>query len=466
LFSKFPYTAVVECAEQKDSLYIALPDGKNYIKPENIKRILEALQNLINEPDNLSFQVTLFQEIYISNNKRLLGIVDSEIDFIKGKIKKIRDNIKETEQYLRKRKEVTYNEARVKELKERLNLNQKVLTYFYDLNRGSSTDLLKQSFFEDFTRLNFSKFLSLEELNNIREELNINSLLKEGKIKVVHEKYGKGIHVELQGLMYARQQNPKESKFNIGLANAAPKKPFCCAGCTAEREGLKKYDIIMEVSAISHNNFPPRAYQPSPNVTEDPKKFIEYLKELLSYAQEKSTDQRRASTRESNEAIRDIERAIREMEKIISKLEESKRNLEVKKRLKPTKAETEAETKETKKRHRETVRTEDEKKQETKVSKRQRREGEEEQKTEHRERSTDGNEQSHEARARRPSSSFERRLQRERINDRDSGQSQREQEREENREHSRSRNHREREQRRREERKDRDKSHGRKDGRE
>ncbi|RZI46705.1 hypothetical protein EDM53_03775, partial [Rickettsiales endosymbiont of Peranema trichophorum] len=274
LFSRTPYTATIECATTSNnplSLYISCPDDFGAHHPplldkERVRNITMSLRAVIDDIYNVEKQAELLCHMYCTYNSKF-------DEFLKNYEREITDEIT-------KKKAENNNIIEIKELTSK---RDKIKTLQSNKRNRQDSNALVEDFQQLFSGEKFFEFFKREELECVKEH-GQSSLQKlcDRNVEIVHEPYGKrGIHVELQGLAYARSQHPLETEFNLGIASSISDISSCCGCCTIELNVLQELrGIIIHTGRLSHDNFPPGLYCPSPNVTEDPIIFSRFLKAL------------------------------------------------------------------------------------------------------------------------------------------------------------------------------------------
>ncbi len=217
-----------------------------------VNELLEVLRNVISNP-TIEMKTQLFQEMYNKGNDLLIQQLINKQEEEKHKLKARQPND--------------------------FKLLQKMLQR--DILPQTLEEILSNGKAQEIASSLIDKILS-----NVQELAITLGQLGEQQIIVVPYAYDQthsyhGVHVEVKGIHFAKIQSDDSTKFNIGLARRDNGTPGCCAGCSSEFDALSeaKQHIINRSADFSYN-FPPKNYQVSQNVTNDPDIFTSFIKIL------------------------------------------------------------------------------------------------------------------------------------------------------------------------------------------
>jgi hypothetical protein len=101
-------------------------------------------------------------------------------------------------------------------------------------------------------------------------------------------------HVEAaaMSLLHDNGTTPLQGTFEVGLAKTPGKDSagadvFCCIGCSTEVEVLRNENADIKVPGTSENNFPGGPYTPSPLMTLNLNRLVQYLQKITEHMQAK-----------------------------------------------------------------------------------------------------------------------------------------------------------------------------------
>ena len=229
LFTRVPYSALLEKVDDRSTTYLSLPNGMTLDGTE-IRELLGGLQEVIDNPQDQNCKRELFIRMLKTKNNLLIDYI------IRGRGKN----------------------SGLRKIAERA------------LKGGLTDEELNSEKFKEFVNAHFDNIFPPAALVGLD--------LQSVNIEVLPISYETKTHVEMRGASYLHNKGIED--LNIGLSNPKNEDPTCCAGCTVERMVVQEVlGLTLHVPATSSDNFPPASYNPS-SLINSPEVCTEFLLQM------------------------------------------------------------------------------------------------------------------------------------------------------------------------------------------